>query len=201
MDRRGLSIRCLPELIKALDEADNPPVSDEEVWEWVERWRKVEKSLYNDPNEARRGAAYITPEEIRSIVRTWRYRHGEDRHYTHYRQGVCRVIRYSPTPARLNERFVLGIGMASVHRWGMQKYQSVDIEEHDDRFLLHFRPNQNGARVFNRHGYGMYAIRDRRFRVLWQRGKWYKIEHLKNDDFVVPKKPLKGDGYVAGETS
>jgi len=198
-DRRGLSIRCLPELIAALDEADNPPVTDEEVWEWIKKWREVERSLYTDENEGNRGAAYITPYEIKSIIRTWKYRHGDGRNCTRYRQGVCRILRYAPRKESV--QYVLGIGMASVRRWDMTRYKSVDITERDDAFLLHFRTDREGQRAFGRRGSGIYGIRNIGFKPLWWHGEWYKIEHLKGDDFVIPKEPLEGDGYVAGEAS
>ena len=87
--KQSLQLRCLPDLIAAIDASPNPPHTPEEAMPWVDRWRIEERKRWEhfdgvDADHVDLVVLSITPQYILSIVRTKKYRQKARERHHHY---------------------------------------------------------------------------------------------------------------------
>jgi len=138
-----MPIRCLAELVAAIDKAKRPPRRAVSVNAWVRRWRETEAALYSDKEFGEREAQrQINALEISNIVemidiraegRKWG---GPRKKYPGSRHPVGRC--------GFDRQHSLTVGVASVEEWGLGVMKSCDIKKGDKRLLITFREDEYG---------------------------------------------------------
>lgn len=88
----GVTVRCYPALIRALDKAQHPPQTIEQALPWVERWQGIEREL--NPGQAGcKAALWITPHDILVIVCTKKYRVDKTYMMKTWSPGVLQLVK------------------------------------------------------------------------------------------------------------
>ena len=138
-----MPIRCLVDLVAAVDKAKRPPRRAVNVNAWVRRWREKEAALYSDEKFGEREAQrQINALEISNIVemidiraegRKWG---GPRKKYPGARHPVGRCS--------FDSLHRLTVGVSSVEEWNLGVMKSCDIKKGDNRLLITFREDDYG---------------------------------------------------------
>jgi len=137
-------IKCIVDLVAAVDKTGRPPLTEKQLRTWVKRWRKKEAALYSDKELGEREAKrQINALEISNIVdlidiraegRKWG---GPRKKYPGARHPVGRC--------GYDQSHSLTVGVSSVEEWNLAVMKSCDIKKGDKRLLITFREDEYGG--------------------------------------------------------
>jgi len=143
-----MPIKCLVDLVTAIDDTPAPPLSDEELASWVNKWRKKETALYENHDEGERCANLnINAQLIACIVELIPIRK-ESRQLGHPRQAYP-GRRHKLGRCNQAKDHALSIGVSSVEKWGLRKFASCDASPGKEGLLIVFREDGGGEHAVN----------------------------------------------------
>ena len=138
-----MPIKCIVDLVAAVDKTGRPPLTEKQLRTWVKRWRKKEAALYSDKQLGEREAKrQINALEISNIVELIDARAESNK-------WGCRTKKYpgSRHPVGrcgFDRQHSLTVGVASIEEWDLGVMKSCDIKKGDKRLLITFREDEYG---------------------------------------------------------
>ena len=138
-----MPIRCIVELVAAVDKAKQPPTTEAQLETWVRRWRKTEAALYSDKELGEREAyRQINAREITNIVELKDARSESERWGGP--NGKYPGSRHPVGRCGFDSLHRLTVGVSSVEEWGLRGMKSCDIKKGDKRLLITLREDDHG---------------------------------------------------------